>query len=114
MTIEAIRRTRLDGKKPALVYVVIGPHAPIHDDHTMLIVKDGARPEDMDWRPLVGIRVALIQTQARPALAQRVLQAAHDAGAEFVGTADPMGELSLIGPEIEPALRRAREYLCPR
>lgn len=113
MTIEAIRRTRLDGKKPALVYVVIGPHAQIHDDKTMVCVPDGARPEGMDWRPLVGVRVALIQPLARPELAQRVIQAAHDAGCEFVGSADPMGEVDFGQPEIAPMLRRAREVLWP-
>lgn len=101
----------MDGKKPALVYVVLGPHTPIHDDNTVVIVKDSARPEDLDWRPLIGIRSVLIQTEARPELALRVIQAASDAGADFVGTADPMGEFSLT-EEIEPMLRRAREVLC--
>ncbi len=115
MSLTAIRNTRMAGQRPALVFVVIGPHAPVHDDNTLVLVADDDRPEAMDWRPLVGLPVVLIQPAARPALAQRAIDAMHEVGVNFIGTADPLGALPLDDrPGLEQILTKAREQLCPR
>ena len=112
MSLESIRAMRRAGFAPdGPVVVLIGKRPKSVDDSAALVVVDGSPRQD--WRPLVGVRVALIQPLARPELAQRVIQAAHDAGCEFVGSADPMGEVDFGQPEIAPMLRRAREVLWP-
>lgn len=116
MSLEAIRKLRLQRAKPGLVWLVIGP-APkwLEDDATVIRLAPDAAPEFMDWRPVIGLTLAVFQTAPLADLALRAIDAAAAAGAVFFGAADHSGTYPMVegaGPEHHLALRRAWEHLC--
>lgn len=117
MSLEAIARMRRQGYKPAVVFVVIGPCAPVDDDAGMVLIREGDRPESMDWRPVVGLHLAILQTRLLPDLLLKVIDAASAAGATFYGLTDASGATHPLAPDAGPKdhanLRRAWEQVCP-
>lgn len=116
MSLAAIRKVRQQGFKPGVVNMVIGP-APrwLDDDESVVKIAADSRPERMDFRPLVGVPVAVFQTQPLPDVTLRAIDAANAAGATFVGFADDSGTYPALTNETERvalSLRRTWEQLC--
>lgn len=116
MSLSAIRSVRLNGRRPGVVTVVIGP-APkwLDDDAQHIVIAEGDTPSLMDWRPVVGLWLALIQTARLPELAASVMDHADAAGAKFFGAADHTGTYPTVmnaGPEHHAVLRNTWENLC--
>jgi hypothetical protein len=116
VSLSAIRAQRLDNVKPALVSLVIGP-APawFDDDETAIVIPEHASPEFMDWRPVVGLTLAVFQTKPLPELTLRVIGEIERAGANLFGYADHTGAhpLTLGATDAHRAnLQRTWESLC--
>lgn len=116
MSLQAIRSARLAGLKPAgVTLVVIGPRPALDDGIDLVTVEPKDRPEAIDFRPLVGVWVAVMAVQSTPARTLRVLAALQEAGVKFFGYADakrtePMTEQA--GTEHHAVLRRSWEVAC--
>lgn len=115
MSLEAIRQLRRAGQKPSVVFVVIGhTDAPL-DPNTSVHVRAADEPALMDWRPLVGVTVALFTLQPLPHLTLQVLDALQAVGVKVFGAADNSGFHPLLvdaDESHERLLRRGWELLC--
>lgn len=116
MSLADIRQARLAGFKPAgVTLVVIGPKPALDDGIDLVIVEPDARPESIDFRPLVGVWVAVMAVQSTPDRTLRVLAALHEAGVKFFGYADAKRTEPMTlnpGPEHHAVLRRSWEVAC--
>lgn len=116
MTLQAIAKVRRKGVKPGVVSVVIGPvPAWFDDDEGAIVVREGDTPEAMDWRPVIGVWVALFQTKQLPDLTIRTLDALKNAGAKCYGLADHTGTYPTVmnaGEEHHANLARTWRQLC--
>lgn len=117
MSLAALRSCRLNGTRPdGVVWVVIGP-APrwLDDDASVVVVPENAKPERTDWRPLVGLWVALFQTMPLADLTLRTLRELERVGAKLYGAADHTGAHPLVAQPTQDHrinLRRVWESLC--
>lgn len=117
MSLEAIRDLRMHGQKPfGVVNVLIGRRPKsVHDDRALVVVRAKDDPRFMDWRPVVGLCVAVFAQQQDPMRMLAVLEALEQAGAQFFGTADPAGTFPmLVGADGQHhrVLRQMWEALC--
>lgn len=117
MSLDSLRSLRRSGRKPEhVVTVLIGPvPAWRQDDPAFVAVKPDALVDLMDWRPVVGLWVALFVTADPGGLAGRVMDALTAAGAKFYGAALPDGTFPCIADPTEKHhanLRRKWELLC--
>lgn len=115
MSLDAIRRLRQDGLKPAAVFVVIGEKTPSLDDEMHVHIRLTDNPRTMDWRPLVSLLVALASLHVVPKLTLAVLEELEAVGARLFGAADPTGYYPLLEnatDEHARLLRRVWEDLC--
>jgi hypothetical protein len=116
MSLEAVRKMRRAGHKPQVVMVVVGqPSDLIQDDAGIVIVRPTDSPAAMDWRPLIGVVVAVYTLSPLPHLTIAVLDALQAAGAKLFGAADRSGVYALLegaDEQHERLLRRSMELLC--
>jgi hypothetical protein len=116
MSLAAIRSVRLRGHRPGVVTVVIGPIPGwMDDDEQHIVIGENDNPAAMDWRPVVGLWLALFQTARLPELTASVMDHADAAGAKFFGAADHTGTYPMVlnsGPEHHAVLRSSWENLC--
>lgn len=118
MSLADIRELRRKGKKPSgVVLVLIGPKPRWADDDGQLVVVAAHEdPRLMDWRPLVGLWVALLTgVGVAKARTLSVVEALEAAGAKFFGAADEHATYPLTvgaGVRHELALRRNWDLLC--
>lgn len=117
MSLDAIRRLRMQGDRPGIVRLIVGPTpAWLPDDATVVKVPEEARPARMDWRPLVGLPVCLHQTADLPHLTAAVMDAAASVGVRFYGAALAAGGIHPCADgydaEIRANLRKYQEMLC--
>jgi hypothetical protein len=116
MSLEAIRHMRLRGDRPGIVRLVVGVSpAWLPDDATVVKVPEGSRPARMDWRPLVGLPVTLIETRSLPQLVGDVMDEVTRAGAKFCGAALMTGVYPCLDgyeTEVRRNLKKTWEILC--
>jgi hypothetical protein len=117
MSLEAIRDLRLQGQKPSGVVTVLIGRRPrvVHSDRMLVVVRAKDDPRFIDWRPLVGLTVAVFSATTDPFRILAVLEALEAAGARFFGAADPSGTFPMVagaGVEHHRALRGMWEALC--
>jgi hypothetical protein len=111
MSLSMLRDLRLDGQRPALVKLAIGAKRPLDDRPDLIALGADAQPERMDWRPLIGLPVALFVGDGHGDVAQRAFESAVAAGALPIGAAWSDVEVS-TDEAIKPSLRRMWEVLC--
>ena len=115
MSLDAIRTMRRAGQKPAVVMVVIGERPSLVDDDAgVVFIRPGDQPAGMDWRPLVGVLVAVFTLQPLPALTIAVLDALQAAGARLFGAADTTGVYAVVDETGagERLMQRSWRLLC--
>lgn len=117
MSLEALRQLRRGGHKPqSPIWIVIGTKPRwLSDDATVVIVREADEPQFMDWRPVLGLVVAIFTLQPDPARTLQVLEATQAAGARIFGAADTTGAYPLLEGADErhtALLRNAWETLC--
>lgn len=116
MSLDAIRAVRRQGLRPGFVSLVVGPVPRwLDDDETVVLIPEDASPEFMDWRPVVGVNLAVFQTRPLPALTLRAIKAAEAAGAAFYGAADAAGVYPMVKnptDEHRRHLQKTWELLC--
>ena len=117
MSLLTLRNLRLQGQRPSdVITVFIGSRPKWKEDGPALIVMPAdAQPGLMDFRPLVGLWVALVTADDSYELAAKTMTAIKDAGAKFFGAAFPCGTYPCIQnptPEHHRVLRETRELLC--
>lgn len=116
MSLSAIRSVRMRGHRPGVVTVVVGPVPRwVDDDERHIVIGEKDSPERMDWRPVVGLWLAILQTARLPELTAAVMDQAQAAGAKFFGAADHTGTYPMVmnaGPEHHAVLRSSLEALC--
>ena len=95
MSLDTLRQLRISGYTPPYVWVLVGPAKKWLDDTvSRVLVLDSDCPERMDFRPLVGLEVDLIETGDREPLFLRTweaLDAAHAKVRGFVRRNEIMG-----------------------
>lgn len=117
MSLEAIRDLRRAGQKPTgVVQVLIGRWPKwLEDDMHLVVIRPKDDPRFMDWRPLVGLSVAVFSAETKPARTLAVLEAIEAAGAKFFGAADPNGVYPMTvgaGQAHEAVLHASWRALC--
>lgn len=116
MSLEAIRAVRLQNARPGVVSLVIGPVPRwFEDDEQAIVIPEDCTPEFLDWRPVIGLSLAVFQTKPLPDLTLRVIAAANAAGARFYGAADHTGAYPLTADATDEQarnLRRTWSLLC--
>lgn len=120
MSLAAIRNMRMQRQKPdSVIWVVVGP-VPKHFAHDIdvVAVPAGSEPEFMDWRPLVGLPVALFDAVGAPHLSLKVMEALKAANVRFMGFASktlvvPFNDKPEDEKRFTYALRGCLELLCP-
>jgi hypothetical protein len=116
MTLAAIRSLRMRGERPGFVEIIVGPCPDwFPDGETVVKVPANANPARMDWRPLVGLPVFLIETADLPHLVSDVLSETERHGVKFLGAALTTGIYPCsdsFNDEFSASLRRTKELLC--
>ena len=115
MSLAAIRTLRVKGERPAFVQIVVGPCPDwLPDDETVVKVPADAIPSRMDWRPLVGLPVFLIETRDLPHLVSDVLCETERQNVKFLGAALTTGIFPCsdsFNDGISASLKRTQEML---
>lgn len=117
MSLESLRNLRRAGRKPdAVVKIIVGPKPNWLDDTAAVVhIRPDATPEDMDWRPTIGMWVVVFLTGNDRALGARVLACLEAAKAKVYGAADLEGTYPCIADATErhhKNLRQSMELLC--
>lgn len=114
MALDTLRDLRRQGQRPGPpVLVVIGPvPADAQESPRLVRISEGARIADMDFRPLVGLWVAVLMTAPLYDLAMQLLDAMQDAEAKPYGfvTHDGHVTLSIANPTPEHELNLYRTW----
>ena len=117
MSLSAIRELRMQGQRPsAVVTVLIGPVPRWKtEQEALVVIPAGVEPGLMDFRPLVGLWVALVLIGDDYELAGKTLDALKGCGAKLFGAAYPDGTYPCVAEptrEHHRVLRETRELLC--
>lgn len=113
MSLHSLRQHRLQGSVPAgVVKVVVGKRLPAINARPDVIAVDAPdQPALMDWRPVVGLPLALFVCRGADPLAERVLDALMPAGCRLLGSAWH-DAIESTDEAIKPVLHRMWEALC--
>lgn len=117
MSLQRIRDLRLRGQKPKGVVTVLLGTKPrwLDDGPGLVVVRATDDPRFMDWRPLVGLFVAVIAAQVEPDRMLATLDGLSAVGVRFFGIADPTGFYPLLvgaNDAHRESLRKEWEALC--
>ena len=113
MSLDTLKKLRIDGYKPKAVHVLVGD-APkwANADVDMVCIKHGALVKGMDFRPLVGLPVSIFQLGDCNPLLLETIRAVEAVKPECLAIAANTGAVGL-NPEHERVLERLqRRYLC--
>ncbi len=110
MSLEALLNLRKQRMTPAVVWVVVGdcPKRLIGAPDCIAVT---AKPESLDWRPVVGLHVDVFDLSGDPLLLDRTLGAIEAANPKGVGVACDEGVVGL-NDEHEFTLRAIRRHLA--
>jgi hypothetical protein len=106
-----ILELRRDRVRPADVKVIVGVPTNFSDGPAYVVVKPADQPAAMDWRPLVGIPVYLIELERNDRRFEAVIEAIQRAKAHIVGLVSCAGASAPTEREQE-LLVKYRELLC--
>lgn len=112
MSLESLRTLRRNGGKPDAVRVLVGSRPKWMPDGPDLVVihaQDDLR--NMDLRPLVGMRVTVVELDVDSDKVLATAKAVLDAGATLVGAVCSAGAVG-VSPEHEASMVRYRENAC--
>lgn len=117
MSLQDLREMRLQRQRPSTVITVFIGKRPKwkNDGPTLVVIPADATPSLMDFRPLVGLWVALVLANDDYALAGKVLDALKAAGAKIFGAAYPCGIYPCVENPTQDhhrVLFETRELLC--
>lgn len=121
MSLHDIRAMRLARSKPSGIVAVVVGELPMayRGDQTVIELKPGCQPRLMDWRPLVGVWVALYHVKTDWPVMDAAVKALTDAGAKLFGVAHkgegyPLATFENDDDKNKAArfLRRELEALC--
>jgi len=121
MSLLDIRAMRLSRVKPSGVVTIVVGELPktYRGDPTAIELKPGCQPQLMDWRPLVGVWVALYHVKTDWVVMDAAVKALTDAGAKLFGIAHdgvgyPLANFADEETKNKAArnLRRELEALC--
>ena len=111
MSLEALKALRLGGRVPGYVWVLVGPSKGLVEDSVMQVeILETDCPERMDFRPLVGLHVDLIETGPASPLFLKTWDALESAKAKvggFVRSNEVMG----LSEAHENCLRKLQKIL---
>ena len=111
MTIETLKALRLVGRVPGFVWVLVGPSRGLVEDSVMQVeILESDYPERMDFRPLVGLHVDLIETGPASPLFLRTWDALESAKAK-VGGLVRSDEVMGLSEDHENCLRKLQKIL---
>lgn len=98
MSLDSLRDLRRERMRPEeVIAVLVGPRpAWRHDSPAFVHVPQHSNPEDMDWRPLLGLWTAVFATVDDHPLVARVLICIAEAKAKFYGAALPEGTFPCV------------------
>jgi hypothetical protein len=112
MSLQALSELRRNRQRPAgIVKVVVGKPPHLDDRVAVIVVTPTDRPAFMDWRPLVGLPIALFTADGHEVLGTQTLDALQAASVHLVGSAWRETTLSLDEAH-KPVLHRMWELLC--
>lgn len=112
MSLETLANLRRMRMRPQFAHVVIGdPPDWFGDDPREIVIRPNDKPGFIDFRPLVGIPVNVVELRRDDALFASVIEALQDAGAHIDGLVSVAGATA-SNRELERALCRLRELLC--
>jgi hypothetical protein len=110
LSLSQLRQLRRGGHRPDGVIVLVGkPPAWLQDEPGFVVIDK--HPRDMDFRPLVGLPIHLIDLQADNALLLAAMNATAEAGAVVRGACSAAGSCG-VSSEHELSMIRYRECLC--
>lgn len=112
MSLSALRQLRIEGSKPAsVVNVVVGKEPLLHERPDVIVILPGDKPAFLDWRPIVGLPVALFTVPGHELLATQTLDALQAVNARLIGSAW-RNETLALEDAAKPVLHRMWEVLC--
>jgi hypothetical protein len=111
MSLDTLRAMRMNHRRPARVFVIIG-QAPqgLSDEPDTVVIRANDNPRLMDFRPLIRLPVNVIDSGSHDALMDLTLDAVSAAGGRIEGIA---GSAGIVGenPEHERLLKNFKEVL---
>lgn len=113
MSLDTLKKLRIDGYKPKAVHVLVGD-APkwANADADTVCIKHGASVKSMDFRPLVGLPVSIFQLGDCNLLLLETIHAVEAVKPELLAIAANAGAVGL-NPEHERILENLqRRYAC--
>lgn len=111
MSLADILQLRRDRVRPADVKVIVGTPSCFEDGPEYVVVRPGDLPSLLDWRPLVGIPVYVIELERNDRRFEAVIEAIQRAKAHIVGLVSCAGASAPTEREQE-LLVKYRELLC--
>jgi hypothetical protein len=112
MSLQALASLRRARQRPAsVVSIVVGKAPNVDDRPDVIAILPADKPAFMDWRPLVGLPVAVFTADGHEVLGTQTLDALQAANVQLIGTA--WRETTLTHDEAHaPVLHRMWELLC--
>lgn len=112
MSLDSLRQLRRQGEKPdSIVKVVIGRRHPVFEGAPDVVtVAAPDQPMFMDWRPVVGLPVAIFVCDDCSDLGERVFDAIKAAGGKFLGVV--WRDTALAPEPAQPVLNKMWRTLC--
>lgn len=117
MSLEALRQLRRRGSRPDGVITILVGQLPKwrRDSAAFVHIAPDARIDQIDWRPLVGLWVAMFVTTRDTAAAAALLRCLEGVKVKFYGAADHSGTYPCVADATErhhTNLRATWEALC--
>lgn len=117
MSLNSLRDLRRARRRPdEVIQIIVGPKPRWRDDTAGIVhIPVTATPEEMDWRPVVGLWVAVFVTCSDWEFGKRVLDQLEAAGARLFGAADPQKTYAMaVGADEghHASLKNSMELLC--
>lgn len=111
MSLQDLLQARRAGKKPDHVLVLIGTKPKAMDDGLdRVFISPSDRPQLMDFRPLIGCTVTVVEMARNDALFEQAVNAVSAAGARIEGLVSEAGATGR-NAEHEIVLNRLRETI---
>jgi hypothetical protein len=112
MSLQALASLRRERQRPSGVVMVVVGKAPNLDDRPdVVVITPADKPSFLDWRPIVGLPIALFTVDGHEALGTQTLDALQAANAQLVASVWRETTLTLEEAH-KPVLHRMWELLC--